>query len=181
MILRDATAADVPAIAAIWNLIVRDTAITFWPDERSHDQIAALIAERQAAGQAFIVAADGDRLLGFCTYSQFRGGAGYARSMEHTIHAAPDARGRGVGRAMLIAVQDHARQRGHRILIGGITVERGLDRLPPGHGLCRMGTHTGGGMEIRAVSRPCADGARSFGLACRHGGNAPLSLGRFRR
>ena len=121
MILRDATAADVPAIAAIWNPIVRDTAITFWPDERSHDQIAALIAERQAAGQAVIVAADGDQLLGFCTYSQFRGGAGYARSMEHTIHAAPDARGRGVGRAMLTAVQDHARQRGHRILIGGIT------------------------------------------------------------
>ena len=121
MILRDATAADVPAIAAIWNPIVRDTAITFWPDERSHDQIAALIAERQAAGQAFIVAADGDRLLGFSTYSQFRGGAGYARSMEHTIHAAPDARGRGVGRAMLTAVQDLARQRGHRILIGGIT------------------------------------------------------------
>lgn len=121
MILRDATAADVPAIAAIWNPIVRDTAITFWPEERSHDQIAAMIAERQAAGQAFIVAADGDRLLGFSTYSQFRGGAGYARSMEHTIHAAPDARGRGVGRAMLTAVQDHARQRGHRILIGGIT------------------------------------------------------------
>lgn len=121
MILRDATAADVPAIAAIWNPIVRDTAITFWPDERSHDQIAALIAERQAVGQAFIVAADGDRLLGFSTYSQFRGGVGYARSMEHTIHAAPDARGRGVGRAMLTAVQDHARQRGHRILIGGIT------------------------------------------------------------
>lgn len=121
MILRDATAADVPAIAAIWNPIVRDTAITFWPDERSHDQIAALIAERQAAGQAFIVAADGDRLLGFSTYSQFRSGAGYARSMEHTIHAASDARGRGVGRAMLTAVQDHARQRGHRILIGGIT------------------------------------------------------------
>lgn len=121
MILRDATAADVPAIAAIWNPIVRDTAITFWPEERSHDQIAALIAERQAAGQAFIVAADGARLLGFSTYSQFRGGAGYARSMEHTIHAAPDARGRGVGRAMLTAVQDHARQRGHRILIGGIT------------------------------------------------------------
>ena len=45
MILRDATAADVPAIAAIWNPIVRDTAITFWPDERSDDQIAALIAE----------------------------------------------------------------------------------------------------------------------------------------
>ena len=67
MILRDATAADVPAIAAIWNPIVRDTAITFWPDERSHDQIAALIAERQAVGQAFIGAAEGDRLRGFST------------------------------------------------------------------------------------------------------------------
>ncbi|MFN4102690.1 MAG: GNAT family N-acetyltransferase, partial [Pararhodobacter sp.] len=56
MILRDATSADAPAIGAIWNAIIRDTAITFWPTERSDAEIAAIIRERQAAGLAFLVA-----------------------------------------------------------------------------------------------------------------------------
>jgi len=120
VILRDAVPGDVPAIAAIWNPIVRDTTITFWPTERSHDQIAAIIAERQAAGQAFLVLEDGG-IAGFGTYAQFRGGAGYARSQEHTIYLAPEARGRGQGRVLLRGLEDHARARGHRLLIGGIT------------------------------------------------------------
>lgn len=122
VILRDATAADAPAIGAIWNAIIRDTAITFWPTERSDDEIAAIIRERHAAGLAFLVAQSSDGgILGFATYSQFRGGAGYARSMEHTIHAAPEARGKGLGRRLLSAVEDHARAAGHRLMIAGIT------------------------------------------------------------
>lgn len=120
MILRDATPDDVPLIAAIWNPIVRDTTITFWPTERSHDQIAALIADRQATGHAFLVL-EADGIAGFGTYSQFRGGLGYARSQEHTIYLAPDRRGGGLGRTLLRGLEDHARDRGHRILIGGIT------------------------------------------------------------
>lgn len=121
MILRDARVADVSRIAAIWNPIVRDTDITFWPAERSDDDIAGMIRDRQDAGHAFVVAADGDRILGFATYGQFRNGAGYARSMEHTIHVAGDSRSHGIGRLLLTGIEDHARRAGHRLLIGGIT------------------------------------------------------------
>ena len=119
--LRAATAADAGAVCAIWNPIIRDTAITFWPTERGEDEVASLIADRQAEGRAFIVAQADDRVLGFATYVQFRGGGGYARSMEHSINCAPEARGRGVGRLLLRAVEDHARNAGHRLMIGGIT------------------------------------------------------------
>ena len=121
MILRPASPADAPGIGAIWNPIVRDTAITFWPTERTHAEIAEVIRQRGAEGHAFLVAEDAGAILGFATYSQFRGGAGYARSMEHTIHAAPAARGRGLGRLLLGAIEDHARARGHRLMIGAIT------------------------------------------------------------
>ncbi|SNR56975.1 N-acetyltransferase family protein [Paracoccus sediminis] len=119
--IRPASPGDVPAIAAIWNPIIRDTVITFWPTERSEADIAILIADRQAAGHPFVVACDADGISGFATYSQFRAGGGYARSMEHTIYLAPRSRGRGTGRLLLAALEDHARDRGHRILIGGIT------------------------------------------------------------
>ncbi|MTD98762.1 GNAT family N-acetyltransferase [Paracoccus sp. YIM 132242] len=119
--LREATPEDVPAIASIWNPIVRDMVITFWPTERSDAEIATLIRDRQAMGHPFLVAQDEGRILGFATYAQFRHGGGYARSMEHTIYLAPDARGSGTGHLLLAALEDHARTKGHRLLIGGIT------------------------------------------------------------
>ena len=121
VLLRDARPDDVPAIAAIWNPIIRDTVVTFWPTERSDAEIAALVHDRQADGRPFLVAAAEDRILGFATYSQFRNGGGYARSMEHTIYLAPEARNSGTGRLLLHALEDHARACGHRLMIGGIT------------------------------------------------------------
>lgn len=119
--IRPATPDDAPAIAAIWNPIVRDTTITFWPTERSDAEIATLIRDRQGAGHPFLLAVDAGAVRGFATYAQFRHGGGYARSMEHTIHLAPEARGAGTGRSLLAALEDHARAAGHRLLIGGVT------------------------------------------------------------
>ena len=121
VILRDATPDDAPGIAAIWNPIIRDTVITFWPTERSLPEIGQMIRDRQAAGHAFLVADDGRRIAGFATYTQFRGGAGYTRSMEHSVSIAADMHGSGLGRRMMAAVHDHARARGHRIMVAGIT------------------------------------------------------------
>ena len=120
--IRDSQSGDAAAIGEIWNPIVRDTAITFWPTPRSDDEIAAIIAERNRLGHAHLVAVAADgRVNGFATYGQFRDGLGYAHSMEHTVHLAPEARGTGLGRALLAAVEEHARAAGHRLMIGGIS------------------------------------------------------------
>ncbi len=122
MIIRSSRISDAPAIAAIWNPIIRETVITFWPTERSHADVASIITERQSQGFAHLVAEDGTgQVTGFATYTQFRAGAGYARAMEHTVHLAADARGVGTGRALLNAIEEHARAAGHRLMIGGIT------------------------------------------------------------
>ena len=91
------------------------TGITFWPTERSEAEIAGMIGARQAAGHAFLVAETPDGIAAFATYTQFRGGAGYARALEHSIHAHPGFRGQGLGAALLAAVEDHARARGGRV------------------------------------------------------------------
>lgn len=121
--IRDATPADAPAIAAIWNPIIRDTAVTFTTAEKSPTEITALIADRQAAGHAFLVSERAGRVAGFATYAQFRSGPGYARTMEHTILMSPDAQGGGLGRALLTAVEDHARRAGAISLIAGVSAE----------------------------------------------------------
>lgn len=119
--LRNATPDDAAEIVAIWNPIIRDTVVTFNPVQRSQPEIVDMIATRQAAGHAFLVAEEGGAMLGFASYAQFRPGLGYARCMEHTINLAPVARGKGAGRGLLLALEAHAADAGHHVMVAAIT------------------------------------------------------------
>lgn len=117
MIIRNAEPRDASAVAAIWNPAIRDTALTFTTEEKTEEGLIATFA----AAPAFLVAEDeGDALVGFATYDQFRKGPGYARTMELTIYLAPDAQGRGVGRRLVAALEDRARRQGVGSLWAGI-------------------------------------------------------------
>lgn len=113
-----ATAADAAQIAEFWNPIIRETHVTFATTEKSTDDLIAMIERRP-----FLVAKDGDQILGFATYGQFRGGNGYAYAMEHTIIMAPAARGRGVGRALMVAIEYHAREAGAHTMIAAVSAK----------------------------------------------------------
>lgn len=121
--IRAAVKADADAIAALWNPIIRDTVITFTSAEKTQAEVGALIATRAAAGHAFLVAEDGGMLLGFASFFPFRAGPGYARTMEHSVNLAPQAWGRGLGRALMAALEDAARARGVNTLIGAVSAE----------------------------------------------------------
>ena len=94
--IRPASPADAAGIAEIWNPIIRDTLVTFNAAEKSLPEIAAMVTDRQAAGHGFFVAEAAGGITGFATYAQFRGGIGYAHTMEHTVLLAGHARGRGL-------------------------------------------------------------------------------------
>lgn len=121
--IREAGARDAAEVAAIWNKVIRDTAITFNSVEKTEAELVRLFIEKADQGHAFFVAEEDGAVLGFATYGQFRGGAGYARSMEHTIILGEAARGKGLGRALLSAVEDHARDGGAHSLIAGVSGE----------------------------------------------------------
>ena len=123
MILRTAEARDAAGVAAIWNPVIRDTAATFTTLEKTSEGLAADFATRAAEGKLFLLAEVEGDILGFATYFQFRNGPGYARTMEHSIILAPAARGRGVGRALMAALEDHARAGGVHSLWAGVSAE----------------------------------------------------------
>lgn len=118
MIIRPARVSDAPSIVAISNAIIRDTLVTFTTDERSEDAIAADIKTR---GPAYLVAEKNGQVLGFATYGSFRNGPGYAKCREHTIQLAPQARGQGVGRALMSTLEGAARSEGVHVLVAGIS------------------------------------------------------------
>jgi len=120
MILRRAAARDVEAILAIWNPLIRDTAVTVTTEEKTAEGLAAKIATR---GTAFIVARDAGRVLGFATFGPFRIGPGYRHTAEHTVILAEGARRGGTGRALMAQLEDVARARGIHTLIGAVSGE----------------------------------------------------------
>lgn len=121
--IRPARPEDMAQVAEIWNQIIRDTAHTFTTQEKTERGLRAYLAERQAAGQAFIVHARGGAVQGFAVYFPFRSGPGYRFTMEHTIHIARAERGMGIGRALMEVMLAHARAAGVHSIWAGVSGE----------------------------------------------------------
>lgn len=121
--IRPARAADAPALAALLNHWILNTAVTFNPVPKTTDDILAMIATKAADGHAFLVAEDVGTVIGQASYSQFRGGAGYRTCMEHSISLLPGTPRKGLGRALLTAIEDHARAQGAHQMIAGVSGE----------------------------------------------------------
>lgn len=116
MILRDATTADAGSITAIWNREIRDGVSTFNTIEKEVGAIKATIASEVV----FLVAEGEGAVVGFATFGPFRGGPGYALTMEHTIYMAEAARGNGVGRDLMAKLEAEAKKRGVHVLVAGV-------------------------------------------------------------
>ncbi|UYV39014.1 GNAT family N-acetyltransferase [Rhodobacteraceae bacterium D3-12] len=120
MILRQAEARDAAEISAFWAPMIRDTIITFSTEEKTAADVAAMIEQR---GAAFIVAELDGQVVGFATFGTFRNGPGYRHSAELTIILSDQARGKGVGRSLIAALEEAARGQGIHVLVSGVSAE----------------------------------------------------------
>ena len=118
MTIRQARPEDAEAIAAITNAIIRDTLVTFTTDLKQPEDIASAIA---SSGPRYLVAELGGKVVGFATYGPFRSGPGYVHTQEHTIQLGPEARGMGLGRALMQRLEQVARDDGVHVLVAGIS------------------------------------------------------------
>jgi L-amino acid N-acyltransferase YncA len=104
MLIRPATDADAQALAAIYGHHVVHGFGTFEeapPSPADMDQRRRAIV---AHGLPYLVAEDAGRVVGFAYAAPFRPRAAYRFTVEDSVYIAPDAVGRGVGRAVLSAV-----------------------------------------------------------------------------
>ncbi len=117
--IRNAVPADLPAIVDIYNHAISKSVATF--DLRPFN-----VADRTAwfesfdAARPLFVAASADRVVGFAYYSDFREKAGYAQTKEVTVYVAPDAQGAGIGRTLLNAVIEAARDADVHVLMAAL-------------------------------------------------------------
>ncbi len=120
MTIRDAGPDDLPAILAILNEAIASTTAVWSLAPATLESRTVWLAERQGRGFPVLVAVDGEEVLGFASFGDFRPWEGYLHSVEHSIYVAGSARGRGLGKALLEALVERARAMGKHVMIAGI-------------------------------------------------------------
>lgn len=98
--VRLATAADAPAIAAIYNEGIADRIATFETESRTVEQIAAQLADK---GERYptVVVERGGHVVAWAGAGAYRSRPAYAGVAEHSVYVARAARGTGAGRVAL--------------------------------------------------------------------------------
>ena len=114
---------DVPAITAIYKHYVENTAITFDTEVPSESAIAEKYAHLVALGHPLIVAELDGRTIGYAYASFYRPRAAYRFTCEDSIYLHPDAKGKGIGKALLTELLLQSRAFGFRQMIAVITAD----------------------------------------------------------
>ena len=121
--LRPATRADVPAILSIYNEAVLNTTASYDLAPSSVESRLNWFDAREQKGQPVFVWDQAGEVLGWASYGPFREKAGYAYTAEHSVYVSPAAQGKGLGRALLGALIEHARAAGLHVLVGGLDAD----------------------------------------------------------
>lgn len=104
MIVRASTEDDATALAAIYGHHVLHGFGTFEEIPPSAEEMAGRRAAIVERGLPYLVAEDAGKVLGFAYAGPFRPRAAYRYTVEDSVYIAPDAMGRGVGKAVLSEV-----------------------------------------------------------------------------
>lgn len=119
-IIRPSQLEDIPAITAIYAHHVLHGTGTFEVDPPTQDDMTSRRADVLSKGLPYLVATEGDKLLGFAYCNWFKPRPAYRFSAEDSIYMAPDAQSRGLGRALLAELMAQAELAGVRKLIAVI-------------------------------------------------------------
>ena len=110
--IRPATEDDFTAITAIYAWNVDHGTGTFALEAPSREDMLAGFAHVQSLRLPYLVATEGDKIVGYAYAAPFRTRPAYKYGVEDSIYLAPEATGRGVGKALLLKLMELCTERG---------------------------------------------------------------------
>lgn len=148
--IRDATAADAAACAAIYAPYVAETAISFEEVPPTAPEMADRIASAQERHSWLVLVRNG-RVAGYAYAGPFASRGAYRWSCEASIYIERGGAGAGGGRALYTELLARLEQLGYRRVFGGYTLpNRASESLHRAMGFRLAGVHRKVGFKLGA-------------------------------
>jgi L-amino acid N-acyltransferase YncA len=120
MEVRNAIEPDLQRITDIYNEVLTTSTAIFNDRPALVEERREYWKSRVQQGYPLLVAVEGDTVLGYATFGDFRSWPGYRFTVEGTIHIHTSARRNGVGTALLKELVGHAKTAGKHVMIAGV-------------------------------------------------------------
>ena len=149
LVVREACAGDVPAIAALYAREVREGVATYDYDVPDEAQMRERWRSIVDQGYPYLVAERDGGFAGYAYASSYRTRAGYRWTVEDTVYVHPDHAGAGVGSALLARLIDDCTALGFRQMVAviGEGANRGSVALHEKFGFRTVGVFQGLGRK----------------------------------
>ena len=118
--IRAASQADISAITRIYADAVEHGTASFELEPPSEAEMARRMQELTNIGFPYLAADVDGTLAGYAYAGPYRARPAYRFTVENSVYVAPEAQGRGVGRALLKALIEAAERSGYRQMIAVI-------------------------------------------------------------
>jgi phosphinothricin acetyltransferase len=159
--VRVAHADDVAAMAAIYNDVIASSTAIYTSQPSTLAERLDWFNHRTAAGFPVLAAVQGDDLVGYASFAEFRGAwPGYLHSVEHSVYVRADRWRHGVGSTLVRALFPLAAALDKHVMIGGIDAandgslrlheRRGFQRVAR---FCEVGRKFGRWLDLVFVQR----------------------------
>jgi phosphinothricin acetyltransferase len=123
--VRSATAADLPAINAIYNHYVLHSTCTYQIDPSTEQERAEWLVAHGPKHPVIVAVDDASgTVIGWGSLSKFHPRQAYENSVEDSIYLHHEWQGRGVGSLVLAELLRLAKEIGHHTVLGGADAEQ---------------------------------------------------------
>ena len=119
--IRDAVAADLPMIRAIYNHYVLNSVVTFDEQPVTLRALRAKFSAAKKLGMPYIVAVSpSGQILGYAYVYPWKAKAAYRFTVENSIYLGPASTGKGLGNALLGSLIEKSKEAGLKEIIAVI-------------------------------------------------------------
>jgi phosphinothricin acetyltransferase len=151
MNIRDAVLADIADITAIYEHAVLHGTGTYELEPPQEAEMARRFSHFTGHGFPWLVAEKGGILLAYAYASPFRTRPAYRWAIEDSVYVAPEAKGKGIGKALLQRLLDICAAQGYHqmiAVIGDGKGNKGSVALHESLGFAHSGTIAGSGFKF---------------------------------
>lgn len=116
IVIREAVAADAPAITRIYNYAIVNTTATFDTEEKTTEDRLAWLSDHDGDHPVIVAEQDGE-VVGWASLSRYAERPAYRHTVENAVYVSPEHCGMGIGRALLTRLIELSDELGHHAII----------------------------------------------------------------